>query len=152
VLERLIVDPRFVAVKEGSWEVAAYEKNWRLIRALRPDISVLGSGDEHLLTSYIIGSAGSQVSLAAVVPELVVALWNAAEAGDWAQARAVHDKIYPLSVAVYRDAPGGRATARLKACLKLLGYLPSDSLRPPQPPASAAENRALSAALSFAGC
>src|SRR5882757_4528869 len=107
VLERLIVDPRFVAVKEGSWEVAAYEKNWRLIRALRPDISVLGSGDEHLLTGYIIGSAGSQVSLAAVVPELVVALWNAAEAGDWAQARAVHDKIYPLSVAVYRDAPGG---------------------------------------------
>jgi 4-hydroxy-tetrahydrodipicolinate synthase len=112
---------------------------------------VLGSGDEHLLTSYMIGSAGSQVSLAAVVPELVVALWNAAEAGDWAQARATHEKIYPLSVAVYRDAPGGRATARLKACLKLLGYLPSDSLRPPQPPASAAENRALSAALHSAG-
>ena len=151
VLERLIVDPRCVAVKEGSWEAAAYEKNWRLIRALRPDISVLGSGDEHLLTGYIIGSAGSQVSLAAVVPELVVALWNAAKAGDWAQARAVHDKIYPLSVAVYRDAPGGRATARLKACLKLLGYLPSDRLRPPQPPASAAENRALSAALRSAG-
>jgi 4-hydroxy-tetrahydrodipicolinate synthase len=151
VLERLIVDPRFVAVKEGSWEVAAYEKNLRLIRALRPDISVLGSGDEHLLTSYIIGSAGSQVSLAAVVPELVAVLWNAAEAGDWAQARAVHEKLYPLSVAVYRDAPGGRATARLKACLKLLGYLPSDRLRPPQPPASAAEIRALSAALYFAG-
>jgi 4-hydroxy-tetrahydrodipicolinate synthase len=86
-----------------------------------------------------------------VVPELVAVLWNAAEAGDWAQARAVHEKLYPLSVAVYRDAPGGRATARLKACLKLLGYLPSDRLRPPQPPASAAEIRALSAGLYFAG-
>ena len=150
VLERLVNDPRFVAVKEGSWEVAAYEENLRLIRALRPDVRVLGSGDEHLLTSYIVGSAGSQVSLAAVVPELVVALWNAAEAGDWARARAVHDKLYPLSVAVYRDAPGGRATARLKACLKLLGRLESDTLRPPQQGATVAEIDALSVALDIA--
>lgn len=151
VLQRLVADPRFVAIKEGSWEVAAYEETLRLIRALRPDISVLGSGDEHLLTSYIIGSAGSQVSLAAVVPELVVALWNAAEAGDWTQARSLHDNLYPLSVAIYRDAPGGRATARLKACLKLLGQLQSDALRPPQQAATAAEIRALSAALHIAG-
>jgi 4-hydroxy-tetrahydrodipicolinate synthase len=151
VLRRLVADPRFVAIKEGSWEVAAYEENLRLIQALRPDFAVLGSGDEHLLTSYIIGSAGSQVSLAAVVPELVVALWDAAEAGDWGRARAVHDQLYPLSVAVYRDAPGGRATARLKACLKLLGRLPSDVLRLPQPPATAGELRALSAALHSAG-
>jgi 4-hydroxy-tetrahydrodipicolinate synthase len=151
VLGRLVEDPRFVAIKDGSWEVAAYEENLRLIRALRPDFSVLGSGDEHLLTSYIIGSTGSQVSLAAVVPELVVALWNAAEAGDWTQARAVHEQLYPLSVAVYRDAPGGRATARLKACLKLLGRLPSDVLRPPQPAATAEELRTLSTALLAAG-
>jgi len=150
VLESLVADRRFVAIKDGSWEVAAYEENLRLIRALRSDFIVLGSGDEHLLTSYIIGSAGSQVSLAAVVPELTVALWSAAEAGDWAQARAVHEKLYPLSVAVYRDAPGGRATARLKACLKLLGQLPNSVLRPPQPPATATEMRALLAALEIA--
>lgn len=150
VLESLVADRRFVAIKDGSWEVAAYEENLRLIRALRSDFIVLGSGDEHLLTSYIIGSAGSQVSLAAVVPELTVALWSAAEAGDWAQARAVHEKLYPLSVAVYRDAPGGRATARLKACLKLLGHLPNGVLRPPQPPATATEMRTLSAALEIA--
>jgi 4-hydroxy-tetrahydrodipicolinate synthase len=151
VLERLIADPRFVAIKEGSWEVATYEENMRLIRALRPDVSVLGSGDEHLLTSYVIGSAGSQVSLAAVVPELVVRLWNAAEAGDWTQARSLHEKLYPLSVAIYRNAPDGRATARLKACLKLLGVLQNDTLRPPQHPATTAEMRALSAALHIAG-
>jgi 4-hydroxy-tetrahydrodipicolinate synthase len=151
VLERLVADPRFVAIKEGSWEVAAYEENMRLIRALRPDISVLGSGDEHLLTSYMIGSAGSQVSLAAVVPELVVALWTAAEAGNWTRARALHDKLYPLSVAIYRDAPGGRATARLKACLKLLGLLQQDTLRPPQQSVTTAEMNALSTALQIAG-
>ena len=151
VLEHLVADRRFVAIKEGSWEVSAYEQNLRLIRRLRPDFGVLSSGDEHLLTSYIIGSAGSQVSLAAVAPELVVSLWKAAEAGDWAQARAVHEKLYPLAVAVYRDAPPGRATARLKACLKLLGRLASDVLRPPQLPVTSSELRALDLALRVAG-
>ncbi|MET0219754.1 MAG: dihydrodipicolinate synthase family protein [Tardiphaga sp.] len=151
LLERLIDDRRYVAIKEGSWEVATYEQNWRLIRTHRPDFAVLGSGDEHLLTSYMIGSHGSQVSLAAVVPELVVSLWTAAEAGDWMQARAVHDKLYPLAVAVYRDAPGGRATARLKACLKLCGRIPDDALRPPQPRVTAEELQALEWALRATG-
>lgn len=151
LLEQLIADPRFVAIKEGSWEVATYEQNLKLIRKLRPDFVVLGSGDEHLLTSYLVGSAGSQVSLACVVPELVVSLWMAAEAGDWERARAAHEKLYPLAVAIYRDAPGGRATVRLKACLKLLGRLSCDVARPPQPPAAQNEIRALEQALRIAG-
>jgi 4-hydroxy-tetrahydrodipicolinate synthase len=152
LLEQLVADHRYVAIKEGSWEVTAYEQNLRLIRKLRPDFTVLSSGDEHLLTSYLIGTAGSQVSLAAVVPELMVALWSAAEAGEWGEARAVHDKLYPLSVAIYRDAPGGRATARLKVCLKLLGRLACDALRPPQPPVTPTEQHALELALRTAGC
>ncbi len=151
LLARLAADPRFVAVKEGSWEVAAYEQHLRLIRKLRPDFVVLGSGDEHLLTSYLVGSAGSQVSLACVVPELVVGLWTAAEAGDWERARAAHEKLYPLAVAIYRDTPGGRATVRLKACLKLLGRLSCDVARPPQPPATSGELKALEQALCVAG-
>lgn len=151
VLGRLLEDPRFVAIKDGSWEVATYEENLRFIRARRPDFAVLGSGDEHLLTSYMIGSVGSQVSLAAIVPELVVALWDAAAAGDWTTARAMHERLYPLAVAIYRDAPGGRATARLKTCLRLLGRLSSDSLRPPQPPCGPQEVAALQGALRTAG-
>ena len=69
-LARLAAEPRIVGVKEGSWEVAAYEANRRLLKGLRPDFVVLGSGDEHLLASYLVGSEGSQVSLAAVAPEL----------------------------------------------------------------------------------
>jgi 4-hydroxy-tetrahydrodipicolinate synthase len=152
LLEQLVVDDRFVGIKEGSWEVVAYEENLRTIRRCRPDFTVLSSGDEHLLTSYLIGTAGSQVSLAAVVPELVVRIWTAAEAGDWEEARAVHGRIYPLATAIYRDAPGGRATARLKACLRLLGRLACDLVRPPQLPATASEQHALGIALRNAGC
>ncbi|MCZ8314258.1 dihydrodipicolinate synthase family protein [Phreatobacter sp.] len=151
VLTALAANPRFVGVKEGSWEVATYEQNLRLLKAARPDFVVMGSGDEHLLTSYIIGSAGSQVSLAAVAPELCAAFFAAADAGDWAEARLLHERIYPLAVAIYRDAPGGRATARLKACLQLLGRLPNAVVRPPQPPATATEIATLTKALAAAG-
>jgi 4-hydroxy-tetrahydrodipicolinate synthase len=139
------------AIKEGSWEVATFEQNWRLVRDRRLDIAVLGSGDEHLLTSYMIGSPGAQVSLAAIVPELIVALHEAAMAKRWDEARALHERIYPLSVAIYRRQPGNRATARLKACLKLLGRLESDLVRPPIQPLPAEEIAELKTALGHAG-
>jgi 4-hydroxy-tetrahydrodipicolinate synthase len=150
-LRRLADEPRIVGVKEGSWEVAAYEENKRLLESVRPDFVVMGSGDEHLLTSYIIGSAGSQVSLACVAPELCVAFYDAAARHDWAEARRLHDRIYPLSVAIYRSAPGGRATARLKACLVLQGRLAAAHVRPPQPPVTEHEWAALRSALEVSG-
>lgn len=150
LLARLAAEPRIVAIKEGSWEVAAYEENMRLLHAQRPDFKVLGSGDEHLLACYLLGTFGSQVSLAAVVPQLIVDLWDAAQAQDWARARQIHERIYPLAVAIYRDAPGGRATARLKTCLKLLGHLGNDTLRPPQFSSTPKETEALQRALAHA--
>ena len=149
VIEGLIASPRVKAIKEGSWEVATFEQNWRLVGARRPDIAVLGSGDEHLLTSYMIGSVGAQVSLAAIVPELIVDLHNAAMAKNWARARELHERIYPLSVAIYRDLPGNRATARLKACLKLLGRLEHSTVRPPIQALSASEIERLKQALAL---
>jgi 4-hydroxy-tetrahydrodipicolinate synthase len=125
--------------------------NLSLIRKVRPDFAVLASGDEHLLTSYMIGTDGSQVSLAAVLPELVVQLWAAAGAKDWDRARAIHQTLCPLATAIYRDAPSGRATARLKACLKLLGRLVCEAVRPPQVSATPNEQRALELALQSAG-
>src|SRR5262249_54970390 len=151
VIESLIRSPRVAAIKEGSWEVAAFEQNWRFVQARRPDIAVLGSGDEHLLTSYMIGSPGAQVSLAAVVPELIVALHDAAMARDWTGAREIHERIYPLSVAIYRRAPGNRATARLKTCLRLIGQLEHDTARPPIQPLPPEEIAELRAALECAG-
>ena len=130
-LKRLARLPRVVAIKEGSWEVAAYEENRRLVRSAAPRVAVMGSGDEHLFTSYVIGSEGSLVSLAAVIPEPIVGLYEAVGAGRLDAARAFHERIYPLARAVYRRSPGGRATARLKTCLELLGHFPCDRVLPP---------------------
>ena len=139
-----------IGVKEGSWEIARYDANHRALKSEDPQFIVLGSGDEHLLVSYMMGSEGSQVSLAAVVPEMVVALWNAADLEDWNKAKRLHNIIYPISTAIYGSAPVGRANARLKACLKILGKLPSDLMRPPTQPLPVEEYKTLESALEFA--
>lgn len=119
MLERLLEIESVVGIKEGSWETAAYDATRRLSKRLRPDVAVMASGDEHLFPCFAIGSDGSLVSLAAVVPELIVALDRAVAAGNMAEGRAIHDRLYELARIVY-GAPGHLATLRLKTCLALL--------------------------------
>jgi 4-hydroxy-tetrahydrodipicolinate synthase len=119
-----------VGIKEGSWETAAYEATRRLTKRLRPDVGVMASGDEHLFSCFAIGTEGSLVSLAAVVPELIVALDRAVMAGDLPGARRLHERLYELARIVY-GAPGHLATLRLKTCLRLLGRLKSVTSRSP---------------------
>lgn len=151
VLGQLAQLPHVVAVKEGSWETSAYEANRRLIKEVAPHVAVMASGDEHLLSSYVLGSEGSFVSLACVIPEMIVALDQAVCSSDLAAARRAHEVIYPLAKAIYSRPPGGRATARLKTCLKLLGRLSDDRVRPPMGSLDASEVSALSQALVAAG-
>ena len=66
-------------------------------------------------------------------------------------ARAAHAVIYPLAKAIYGTPPGGYATARLKTCLKLLGRLKDDRMRPPIGPLPDAEVTMLRSVLNEAG-
>lgn len=144
LLSQLVQLPRVVGIKEGSWEVAAYEANRRLVKRIAPQVAVMASGDEHLLTGFILGSDGSQVSLAIIIPQIIVALDKAIKDGDIATAQRLHETIYPLAKAIYGTAPGSFATARLKVCLQLLGRIPSAVTRPPIGPLSKAEVSTLS--------
>ena len=150
MLTALVSLPEVVAIKEGSWETAAYEANRRLIKSIAPHVAVMASGDEHLFTCFALGTEGTLVSLAAVVPELIVALYRAVERRDLAEAQQLHERVYPLAKAIYGTAPGSHANARLKACLHLLGHFPHASMRPPIPPLSRAEIARLEDALKIA--
>jgi 4-hydroxy-tetrahydrodipicolinate synthase len=151
VLARLVTIPSVVAIKEGSWETSAYEANRRLVKQTAPHVAVMASGDEHLLPCFVLGSEGSLVSLAVLMPEVIVALDRAVRAGDLATARQLHERIYPLAKAIYGTTPGGHATARLKACMRLLGRWPSDRMRPPIGPLGEVELARLAEALSRSG-
>jgi len=150
VLTELLSMPEVVAIKEGSWDTGVYEANRRLVKSVGPHVAVMASGDEHLFPCFAIGTEGSFVSLAAVVPALIVALYRAVLAADFGEAQRLHARLYPLARAIYGAPPGSHANARLKACLHLLGKFPHPSTRPPIPSLSSAEVKRLEDALCFA--
>jgi 4-hydroxy-tetrahydrodipicolinate synthase len=131
--------PGVVGVKEGSWETAAYEASRRAVTEAAPHVRMMASGDEHLFTCYVLGSDGSLVSLADIIPETIVALDRAVRASNLAEARRQHEIVYPLARAIYGTAPGGWATARIKACLALLGRIPCAATKRPVGPLPEAE-------------
>jgi 4-hydroxy-tetrahydrodipicolinate synthase len=151
VLARLAQLPNVIGIKEGSWETSAYEAHRRLVQRVAPHVLMMASGDEHLFSCFAIGTAGSQVSLACVAPEFITGLYRAMQDGDLERARAWNERIYPLAKAVYGTAPGGHATARLKACLRLLGRIPDDRMRAPMGPLPIEEIGMLRTALQAAG-
>jgi len=150
-MDALLDIPEVVGIKEGAWEVDAYDALRRRVKAKRPDVAVCASGDEHLLACYVHGSDGSLVSLAVLMPDAIVALDAAIRAGDLAAARALHEQLEPLAEAIYGAPPGGRATARLKFCLAEMSVIPCPALRPPQPPVEGAEAAMLRGALRASG-
>ena len=150
VLKALVSLPAVVGIKEGSWETAAYERNLRLIRKVAPEVAVMASGDEHLLTTFILGTDGSMVSLASLMPRQIVSLYEAVKAGDWKQAYALHREVQPVATAIYGTPPSGHAIPRLKACLAMIGKLKQDTVRPPLRPPDRAERAMLRRALKEA--
>lgn len=151
VLERLVRLPSVVGIKEGSWESAAYDRHRAIVARAAPHVAMMASGDEHLLSCFALGSEGSLVSLAALMPAEIVALDRAVGRGDLAAARALHARIQPLATVIYGLAPTGHATARLKACMVLLGRWTNGATRPPITGVSPAEVAALREGLAQAG-
>jgi 4-hydroxy-tetrahydrodipicolinate synthase len=122
-----------------------------LVKSVAPHVAVMASGDEHLLSCFVVGSEGSLVSLAVLMPDEIVALDRAVRQGDLAAAQALHRRIQPLANAIYGTPPGGLATARLKACMELTGEWRNGAARPPITPLPEGERARLRAALVAAG-
>lgn len=147
VMARLVALPRVIGIKEGSWETMAYETTRQVVHEIRPDVAVMASGDEHLLGCFLLGSEGSLVSLAGLIPEAIVALDRAVLAGDFDSALALHRVITPLARIIYRPGPSGAVSARLKAGLVMRGWLQDATCRAPTLPVDAATRRSIDQAL-----
>jgi 4-hydroxy-tetrahydrodipicolinate synthase len=142
--------PGVVAVKEAPWEVNRYEEDYRALKRAAPGVAVLCANDEHLFLSYVIGCDGTLVGFAALVPDLVGALYRAVREGDIMRAREVHDRILPLVKVIYRRQPIARRHTRLKEALVMLGRLDRAVMKPPRLPLPADEREAVKRALTEA--
>ena len=112
---QLAQHPNIIGIKDSSGNVAKFAD---IIRAVRPDFSVIAGSGGYFYPALCIGARGTVAALANVAPRECVALYDAFRAGRHDEARALQLKLVQLNAAVTTrwNIPG------LKAALDLLGH------------------------------
>jgi 4-hydroxy-tetrahydrodipicolinate synthase len=119
-----------IAVKEWSNDIVAYERNYRTLKALDKEISVLSSFSKALLASLCVGADGILSGHGSLIANLHVEIFDAVKRGDLAAARRVSNRIYPL-VQVFYAEPFLDMHNRMKEALAILGRIDEARVRPP---------------------
>lgn len=142
--------PTIRAIKDWSNDPMLHERQVRTLQSLPRPVNVLTTHSAWLMSSLVLGCNGLLSGAGSVIPELQLALWQAIQANDLAQARAINDRIYPLAQALYA-APALDMHNRMKECLVMLGRMERAVVRPPLVRISDAEREHLRVALRAAG-
>jgi 4-hydroxy-tetrahydrodipicolinate synthase len=119
-----------IAVKEWSNDIVAYERNYRALKALDKEVSVLSSFSKALLASLCVGADGILSGHGSLIADLHVEIFDAVKRGDLAAARRVSDRIYPL-VQVFYAEPFLDMHNRMKEALAILGRIDEAHVRQP---------------------
>jgi len=107
---------------------------------------IMSAVDALMYPSFALGAHGGIAAILSAVPTLYVQLWDAVQAGDHKQARALHEKLLPLWNALLAD----NLPANVKCAQEMLGR-PAGLPRAPMPPSSPAQAAAIRAALQGTG-
>jgi 4-hydroxy-tetrahydrodipicolinate synthase len=122
--------PSVVAIKDWSSSPAQHEAHVRALHALGRPFSVLTTESAWLLSALVLGSDGLLSGSGSVVVDLHVALFDAVQRGDFATAREINDRLFPITQVFYRD-PLVDMHNRMKEALVLLARLDQAFVRPP---------------------
>jgi len=143
-LKRLADIPNIAGVKEASGNISQMCEVCRVV----PDDFIVLSGDDAItLPLMAIGGRGIVSVVSNEVPAEMVTMVEAAERGDFAAARAVHRRIYPLMHVNFIESNPGPVKAAM-AAMGLLGEVYRLPMCPPRP-----ESRdAILKVLKDAGC
>jgi len=132
--------PNVAGVKEAS---ANMEQILAILRGRRSGFRVL-SGDDAWTLPLIGAGADGLVSVASnEVPRLMSDLVGNALEGDFAQARAIHNRLLPLLIGNFIESN----PIPVKAVLLMMNILDNDTVRLPLAPISDANRKALQAIL-----
>ncbi len=145
-LSRLAKIENFIAIKSAINDPRRYEEEYRCLKAIRPEISVLNANDVQLLSYFCIGSDGALVGYACLAPGFIVGMYDATKKGDLEKAREIGHHTYPLTRAIYSH-PRLNWHTRIKEALVLMGEIRSAAVRPFLPPISHQEREDIKGAL-----
>ena len=141
---RLARLPAVIGVKDATGNLARVSAQ-RL--ACGEAFVQLSGNDDMALGFSAMGGVGCVSVTANIAPGLCAQFQDALRAGQWAEALALQDRLFPLHAALFSDASPGPAKYALSRVFK--GF-PAE-LRAPMTPPSDAARRAVDAALEHAG-
>ena len=130
--------PSFRAIKDWCNDAMRHEMHIRTLQGLSRPVNVLSTHSSWLMASLSLGCAGLLSGSGSVIAELQVALFDAVDAGNLTQARAINDRIRPIAQCFYAD-PFCDMHNRMIEALVLLNRLPRATVRPPLAKLSDAE-------------
>jgi 4-hydroxy-tetrahydrodipicolinate synthase len=99
-LRRLMDEPRIVGLKDSSGNIGYFRDVAALLKH-RPDWSLLVGPEDLLLDAMAAGGHGGIHGGANLFPKLYVRLYEAARAGDSAQARELHASAVRIRASLY---------------------------------------------------
>ena len=139
---RLAEHDRIVAIKVANGSVGYVSE-----LAQRCDLVILSGDDPLTLPMQSVGAVGVVSVVGNVAPGEVARQVAAANRGDFALARSIHERLFPLSAGLL-ELDGNPVP--IKAAMALLGR-DTGVVRPPLAPASEAVRRSLAGLLASAG-
>jgi 4-hydroxy-tetrahydrodipicolinate synthase len=126
----IAAQPGVFATKNGVRNMRRWDTEMPVLRAENPDLQILTCHDEYLLHT-MFDVDGALVGYGGLAPEPLIELIAAGKARDYAAARAVHDRLLPVTKAVYHRGSHMEGTVALKYGLKARGVLSHAAVRPP---------------------
>lgn len=136
--------PEVVGVKEAS---ANMEQILSILRDRDPGFLVLSGDDAWTLPLIAAGGDGVVSVIANEAPALFKEMVAHALGGDFAKARKIHERLFPLMTGNFVESNPIPA----KAVMKMLGILSSDTVRSPLAPLSDSSRRRLAEIIEECG-
>lgn len=104
-----------------------------MMHELHDRVTVVTGIDDLLYPAFCLGVDGAISCMLAVVPEVMIDLWNKVQAGDHNGARALHERLLP----VWRSIEGPDMPYLAKTAIEFLGRKVGPARSPILPPSEA---------------
>ncbi|CAG9297596.1 dihydrodipicolinate synthase family protein [Celerinatantimonas diazotrophica] len=141
--------PGVIAMKNGVRNMRRWDTEIPIIRRECPELTILTCHDEYLLHT-MFDVDGALVGYGGLAPEPLVELIAAGKARDYPRARAIHDRLFPVTQAVYHRGSHMEGTVALKEGLVARGILEHATVRSPLHPLKEGAHEEIAAALRSA--
>ena len=142
--------PTVAAIKDWCNDPMLHEKHVRVLQNLSRPVNVLTTHSAWLMSSLVNGCKGLLSGAGSVIADLQIELWRAVEDQNLASAKAVSDRIYPMTQVFYAP-PFLDMHTRMKEAAVLLGRIPKAVVRPPLCKLDDTEVARIEAAIKEAG-